>query len=347
VSENTRTAGAGLKLLIFVALTSLATGVLAVTISNTRFTDSRSYKAIFTDVAGVLTGDDVRVAGVRVGEVKKIDLYEGNKARVTFSVAKEGIFASGLPKSVTAQVRYRNLDGQRYLSLSEGPGSAGDVLPPGGTIPISQTTPALDLTVLFNGFRPLFKAVAPEDVNKLSFEIVQTLQGEAGTVNGLLSHVASLTNTLADRDQVIGAVITNLNQVLGTIDQRHEQVGTLITNLQSFVSGVAGDRQAIFDSIGAINDLTGVTADLLVKARPAVKQDIAGLNKVAGTLADNGGSIDKALRQAPERLNKLANSSSYGSWFNFYLCALDARVALPGGPAYQTPSIINDNARCK
>ncbi|MCW2889538.1 MAG: phospholipid/cholesterol/gamma-HCH transport system substrate-binding protein [Streptosporangiaceae bacterium] len=347
MSENTRTASAGIKLLIFVVLTSLATAVLAVTISNTSFKDARTYKAIFTDVAGVLTGDDVRVAGVRVGEVKKIDLFQGDKARVTFTVAKEGIFAGGLPKSVTAQVRYRNLAGQRYISLSEGPGSAADVLSPGGTIPISQTTPALDLTVLFNGFRPLFKAVAPEDVNKLSFEIVQTLQGEAGTVNGLLAHVASLTNTLADRDKVIGDVITNLNQVLGTIDQRHEQVSTLIVNLQSFVSGVAGDRQAIFDSIGAINDLTGVTSDLLIKARPSVKQDIAGLNKVAGTLADNSGSLDTALRQAPERLNKLANASSYGSWFNFYLCALDARVALPGGPAYQTPAIINDNARCK
>jgi phospholipid/cholesterol/gamma-HCH transport system substrate-binding protein len=347
VSENTRTAGAAVKLLIFVALTSLATGVLAITISNTSFTASRSYKAIFTDVAGVLTGDDVRVAGVRVGEVKKIQLYQGDKAQVTFSVAKEGIFAAGLPRSVTAQIRYRNLAGQRYLALSEGPGSGSDVLPPGGTIPISQTTPALDLTVLFNGFRPLFKALAPEDVNKLSFEIVQTLQGEAGTVNGLLSHVASLTNTLADRDKVIGEVIDNLNQVLGTIDQRHEQVGTLITNLQSFVSGVAGDRKAIFDSISAIDDLTGVTADLLIKARPSVKQDIAGLNKTAATLADNSGAIDKALSQAPGRLNKLDNAASYGSWFNFYLCALDARVALPGGPAYQTPSIINDNARCK
>jgi phospholipid/cholesterol/gamma-HCH transport system substrate-binding protein len=334
-------------LLIFVVLTSLATGVLALAISNVRFTDTQSYKAIFTDVAGALTGDDVRVAGVRVGEIQKIALFEGDKAQLTFSVSKEGIFAGGLPSSVTAQLRYRNLAGQRYLSLSEGPGPAGAVLPPGGTIPISRTTPALDLTVLFNGFRPLFKALAPEDVNKLSFEIVQTLQGEAGTVNGLLSHVASLTNTLADRDKVIGDVITNLNQVLGTIDQRHEQVGTLITNLQSFVSGVAGDRKAIFDSVDAINDLTGVTADLLVKARPAVKQDIAGLSKVTDTLADNGGTVDKALSQAPARLNKLANASSYGSWFNFYLCALDARVVLPGGPAYQTPSIINDNARCK
>ncbi|MCW2941580.1 MAG: virulence factor Mce family protein [Actinomycetia bacterium] len=347
MSQNTKTAAAAVKLLIFVAITSLATGALAILIANSDFVPSRTYKAIFTDAAGVLTGDDVRVAGVRVGGVKQISLYQGDQAEITFTVEKSGIFAAGLPSSVTAQIRYRNLAGQRYLSLSEGSGTVGQTMPDGGIIPVSQTQPALDLTVLFNGFRPLFKAVAPEDVNKLSFEIIQTLQGEGGTVDGLLTHVASLTNSLADRDKVIGDVITNLNQVLGTIDARHQQVGALITDLQSFISGVSGDRKAIFDSLGAINDLTGVTTNLLLQARPSLTYDIGALNTTAKTLADNGSALNTALSQAPSRLNQLANASSYGSWFNFYLCALDARIAMPGGPVVQTPSIINDNARCK
>ncbi len=347
MSENTRTLGAGLKLLAFVVITSVTTFALAVTIANITFTGSRTYKAIFTDATGVLSGDDVRIAGVRVGEVKSVKLYQGHLARVTFSVAKSGQFAtSGLPAGVQAQIRFRNLAGQRYIALTEGPGNPEQQLAPGATIPVNQTSPALDLTVLFNGFRPLFRALAPEDVNKLSYEIVQTLQGESGTVNSLLKHVASLTNALADRDQAIGEVITNLNNVLGTIDSRTEQVGTLITNLQQFVSGLSGDRQAILDSVSSLNQLTGVTTDLLQNARPSIKNDIAGLNKLTNTLADNGGAIDTALKQAPGRLNKLANSSSYGSWFNFYLCAIDVRVGL-NGVATTTPSILNDNARCK
>src|SRR5258708_29834924 len=191
MSQNTKTAAAAVKLLIFVAITSLATGALAILIASSDFVPSRTYKAIFTDAAGVLTGDDVRVAGVRVGGVKQISLYQGDQAEITFTVEKSGIFAAGLPSSVTAQIRYRNLAVQRYLSLAEGSGTVGQTMPDGGIIPVSQTQPALDLTVLFNGFRPLFKAAAPEDVNKLSFEIIQTLQGEAGTVHGLLSHVGS------------------------------------------------------------------------------------------------------------------------------------------------------------
>ncbi|MFC5754700.1 MCE family protein [Actinomadura rugatobispora] len=342
-----KTTSAAIKLLIFVVATSLATGVLAMTISNMRFADTRSYSAVFTDVAGLLEQDDVRVAGVRVGQVEKIRLASGNRARVTFSLNREGVFQAGLPASTQVNVRYRNLMGQRYLALTEGPGAANDYLRPGGTIPLAQTRPALDLTALFNGFRPLFVALEPGEVNKLAFQIVQTLQGEAGTVNSLLAHVASLTNTLANRDQVIGQVITNLNSVLGTIDERHGQVNRMITDLRGFVSGVAGDREAIFQSVEAINRLTGTTADLLNDSRPAIKNDIAGLRKLTATLSENDDDIDKALRGAPKRMEGLVNISSYGSWFNMYICGMDARVRLPGGPVYQTPTIVNENARCK
>ncbi|MBO2451328.1 MCE family protein [Actinomadura barringtoniae] len=342
-----KTTSAAVKLLIFVVLTSLATGVLAMTISNLRFGETRKYKAIFTDVAGLLDKDDVRVAGVQVGQVESIKLHNGNQAEVTFSVQKSGVFEAGLPASTNVSVRYRNLMGQRYLALTEGPGAANDYLRPNGTIPVAQTKPALDLTVLFNGFRPLFKALEPDDVNKLAFQIVQTLQGEGGTINSLLSHVASLTNTLADRDKVIGEVIDNLNSVLGTIDERHQEVDRLVTDLRGFVSGVADDRKAIFDSVDAINGLTGTTADLLHDARPSIKDDVAGLKALSDTLNRNGDVIDKGLKRTPKRMEGLINISSYGGWFNMYICGLDAKVRLPGGPVYQTPAIVNENARCK
>ncbi|XRQ06209.1 MCE family protein [Actinomadura welshii] len=342
-----KTTSAAVKLLTFVVITTLATGVLAMTIANVRFRPTENYKAIFSDVTGLLENDDVRVAGVRVGQIEDIKLYKGHQAEVTFSVQDDGVFRAGLPSSTQAHIRYRNLMGQRYLALTDGEGAANDYLDPGDTIPIAQTKPALDLTTLFNGFRPLFRALEPEDVNTLSMQIIKVLQGEGGTVNSLLAHVASLTNTLADRDQVIGRVVENLNLVLGTIDDRHDEVNKLILDLRGFVSGVSGDRKAIFDSIAAINDLTGTTQDLLADARPDIRDDIAGLRKLTGTFDKNSREIDQGLQRTPKRLEGLVNISSYGSWFNMYICGLDARVRLPGGPVYQTPAIVNENARCK
>ncbi|ROO91188.1 phospholipid/cholesterol/gamma-HCH transport system substrate-binding protein [Actinocorallia herbida] len=347
MSENRRTATAGVKLLVFVAVASLLTGMLGVAIANRAFGPTTEYRAVFTDATSLLEGDEVRVSGVRVGQVTGIELKDGTHALVSFTVEQTGPFVAGLPKSTRAQIRYRNLIGTRYLALSEGAGTPGEMLKAGDALPLGQTTPALDLTVLFNGFRPLFSALEPGDVNQLSMEIIKVLQGEGGTINSLLSHVASLTNTLADRDEVIGRVITNLSEVLGTVSDRTDQTNRLVRELNGFVSGVSGDRTAIFDALDSLNTLSDVTANLLVDARPSLKTDIDGLNELTRTFADNGKVLDTNLGETRERLEKLGRTSSYGSWFNYYLCSMDARIVLPGAPAYYTPKLVNDNARCK
>lgn len=337
-----RTTSAAVKLIIFVVVATLATAVLAVTISNTQFEATNKYRLIFTDAAGLINGDEVRIAGVRVGQVDSIKLYRGNLAQVTVSIDR----ADRLPRSAQAQLRYRNLMGQRYVALTEGTGQGGE-LPPGGVIPKEQTQPALDLTALFNGFRPLLRAIKPQEVNQLTFQIIQVLQGEGGTINGLLAHLASLTETIGNRDTVISQVIENLDKVISTIDVRDQEVSSLIVNLRSLVSGLAEDRTAIGDSLVSVNDLINTTNGLLTDVRPAVKQDIASLGHISKVLAQNGDDLNKALAVMPKNFSLLARASSYGSWFNFYLCSLDARVSLPGQVSYTTPQILNDNARCK
>ena len=245
-----------IKLIVFIVVTVLATGVLAATIGNFRFGGTQTYKALFTDVTGVQKGDDVRIAGVRVGEVSKVAVAErGGRSlgELSFSVDK----SRQLAVSTRVLIRYRNLIGQRYVALSEGAGSS-QPLRPGATLPLRQTEPALDLTVLFNGFKPLFAALNPKDVNAFAFEIIKTLQGEGGNVNSLLAHTASLTTTLADRDAVIGRTITNLNTVLGTIDARDNRLSQLLTELQRFVSGLSQDRAAIGASLTNIAGLAAL-----------------------------------------------------------------------------------------
>ena len=169
------------KLLIFIVVTTLATGVLVITIGNLTFAGTKDYKAEFVDATGVVKGDDIRIAGVKVGTVKDVEIVDRTRALVTFTVQDD----TALTEATHAAIRYRNLVGQRYLSLTQEVGDAGP-LPEGGTIPVEQTSPALDLTVLFNGFKPLFQALSPDDINKLSYEIVQVFQGEGGTLESLL-----------------------------------------------------------------------------------------------------------------------------------------------------------------
>jgi phospholipid/cholesterol/gamma-HCH transport system substrate-binding protein len=339
-----RTACDAVKLLIFVVVTTLATGVLAVTIGNLSFGRTVDYRAVFSDVTGLTKGDDVRIAGVRVGSVEDIAVHDRDQALVTFSVDSE----APLNQGTNATIRYRNLVGQRYVALTQGVGDAAP-LAAGDTIPIERTHPALDLTVLFNGFKPLFAALSPADVNKLSYEIVQVFQGEGGTVDSLLSSTASVTKTLADRDQVIGALITNLNDVLETLGSRDRQLSDLIVRLQQFVSGLTSDRDAILNSLGDVSGLATQTAGLLRDARPDLATDIDRLRAVAATLDRHRAEIDNSLQILPIKLAKIGRTASYGSWFNFYLCNFKGRVTVPGAGGQKLVIPIDFNteaARC-
>lgn len=320
-----KTTGALVRLVIFMVVTTLATSLLVITIGNLSFGRTHDYKAVFSDATGLVKGDDIRVAGVKVGVVKDIRIVERTRAEITFSVAQETALTGG----THAAIRYRNLVGQRYISLSQQIGDSAR-LTEGATIPIGQTSPALDLTVLFNGFKPLFQALSPNDINKLSYEIVQVFQGEGGTLESLLGHTASVTSTLADRDQVIGDLIDNLNEVLVTIGDRDEELTDLILAFRQLVGGLKDDREAILGSLEQISTLAVETSELVSGIRDPLVKDIKELNTFAGNLDRNKGELDRALQVLPIKLEKIGRTAIYGSYFNFYLCEYKGVVKLPG-----------------
>jgi phospholipid/cholesterol/gamma-HCH transport system substrate-binding protein len=339
-----------LKLIAFLVVTAMATYVLAATITNAGYGKAISYYGLFHDATGLLVGDDVRVSGVRVGSIQGIKLVREPHvpdpatapfvAQVKFSVSVDRPLSSW----VRAKLRFRNLVGQRYLALEQGsqiPGVPDAQLRPKAVIPLSQTQDALDLSTLFAGFKPLFAGLDPDEINSLSMEIIQTLQGEGGTVDNLMRQTAELTSAVADKDKVIGDLVDNLSSVLDTLGQRDQKLSDLIVQLQRWVSGLAADRAVIGESITGINNLTSATAGLLVKSRPQLKQDVEDLTGLAMTLNAGGGTIDGILQRLPTKLATMTRTATYGSWFNFYMCRMEGSVTLPGGvpvtPGLPTP----------
>ena len=330
------------KSVIFVLVTGLITAVLGISIASTGVRATTGYRAVFTDVAGLTVGADVDIAGVRVGQVTSIGVYHRNLALVGFSVQA----ARPLPASVTATIRYLNLVGQRYIELGQGAGAANRTLAPGGTIPQSRTTPALNLTALFNGFQPLFQALSPGDVNQLSSDIIQVFQGESPNIAALVATVGSLTNALATKDQVIDQVIGNLNAVLRTITSRGNALATFITSLQELVSGLAANRQSIGTAISAIDSLTTATAGLLQVGRAPLHADITQLQRLATNLAANSPAVNTFLQDLPGKMADIARLASYGSWLNVFLCAATVTgVRSPAGFAPPQGVPVTD-ARC-
>jgi phospholipid/cholesterol/gamma-HCH transport system substrate-binding protein len=336
-------AGPLIRSVIFIVVTAVVTAILGISIASTGGSATVGYRAVFTDVTGLVVGNDVDIAGVRVGQVTGISVYHRNLALVSFAIGP----GRRLPASVTATIRYLNLVGQRYVELGQGTGPVGRNLPPGGTIPLSRTTPALNLTVLFNGFQPLFQALSPGDVNKLSSEIITVFQGESPNITALVATISSLTNALATKDRVIDDVITNLNAVLTTISSRGNALGNLVTSLSQLVSALAADRGPLGAAISSIASLASATAGLLQVGRAPLHTAIVQLGRLASVLAANSPTVDTFLRDLPGKMSDIARLASYGSWLNFFLC--DAVVSGVHTGPQRTPSlgIPVTAARCR
>lgn len=338
IRSRSRIPSSAYKVTAFAVITLTLLGVLATLIGNVSFASERTFHAYFTDATGVAPGDRVRLSGVEVGRVSGSEIVEQNNrqvARISFQVEKD------LPVygSATLLLRYENIVGQRYLEIREDPDAKG-AMPTGATFPLGQTTPALSLTVLFNGFQPLFRALEPSKVNRLSYLLVQTLQGEGTTYQTLLRTTAQLTNTLADRDAVIGRVVDNLGAVLGTVDQRDKQLTSLIITFRQLMAGLATDRGAIAASLPGLADLLGVSTGLVRDVRGPLADDVTQLDSVAGFLDRDRGKLDTSLKRMPRHMRQLARTGSYASNFNFYLCGISMNVRLLGS-AYvlQTPNL--------
>jgi len=314
------------KLAVFTVVSLIVTGTLVAIMGRFGNGPTEEYSAIFSNASLLQEGDDVRVAGVVLGKVESVDVYEEEEAKVTFSVAED----LPLTNASKLEIRYLNLVGDRYLTVLEGKAGA-PVLKPGATIGEDHTTPALNLTALYNGFAPLFSALEPQDVNELSLNLIKVLQGEGGTIEGLLQHTASLTSAIADRDELVGQVIDNLNETLGTVDSRHQQITELVKELRRWVGGLAEDRVQIGRSVVNISSMTSTLADFLADGRPLVKADVAELRRLSAILArpDTQAVVKQVLQNLPEMLEDQTRTGTYGSWYNYYVCGAKVNIELP------------------
>ncbi|WP_440220027.1 MCE family protein [Dietzia sp. MNB45] len=343
--------GSFVKLAIFIVVTAIVSTILAVTIRGGTRAEGTEYSAIFSDVTMLEEGDDVRIAGVVVGNITGMEIHERDRAKVDFTLSGDRT----LPANVHLALRFRNMIGQRYLNISREPGPVQPTLPEGTTIGIEKTSPAVDLTALFNGFRPLFTTLRPEDVNALADSLVRVLQGEGGTVASLVRQTGQLTNHLADRDQVIGEVIDNLTGVLQTINERDVQFQQLVVTTRQLVEGLDQERDAIGSSLDSLADLTSSAENVVSATRPSVTESLDHLKLVTDDLTANRDTMSEVLNNLPRNSDNLIRMGSFGSWFQFYLCGLDVvhgpgtdvpNLLPSGGPTVNHPVYTNVAPRC-
>lgn len=339
--------GTAIKLAAFSFVLLLFTAIIIIVFGQFRFDRTTAYTAEFSNVSGLRNGEFVRAGGVEVGKVSNLKLVDnGRRVQVTLNVDR----TLPLYQSTTAQIRYQDLIGNRFVNLDRGTGEGADrVLPPGGFIPMSRTQPALDLDALIGGFKPLFKALDPEKVNTIASSLVTVLQGQGGTINDILDQTAQLTSTLADRDQAIGEVITNLNTVLATTVKHEKEFDQTVNNLEVLITGLRNRADPLANATADISNAAGTLGDLLADDRPILKDTIGKLETLQQPLVDGQAKLDDLLTKLPEAIKIIGRAGGiYGDFFNFYLCDINLKLngLQPGGPVRTVKITQQPTGRC-
>ncbi|MEM6110658.1 MCE family protein [Mycobacterium sp. 050272] len=333
--------GATWRFAIYLVVCLVGVFALVAVFGQLRFQPDKTYKAVFANVSGLEGGNFVRIAGVEVGKVQNITIQPDSTVLVEFTAADSVVLTEG----ARAAIRFADLIGGRYMALEEGSGGVKR-LHPGGTIPLSRTEPALDLDALIGGFRPLFRALDPDQVNKLTGQLISAFQGQGGTIGSFLAQAAALTNTLADRDQLIGQVITNLNTLLGSLSGQSKQFAKAVDSLSDLVTGLKARKQDISNGVAYANAAAGSIADLLAHARPPLKKVVAETDRTAATVLADRDFVDNYLNTWPDAVQLLDRQGIYGDFFSFYLCDLVLKVNGKGGQPVYVKLAGQSTGRC-
>lgn len=322
--------GAAWRLAIFLTICAVATFALLTVFAQFRFGGGRTYFAEFRTVSGLNNDDMVRIAGVEVGKVEQISFNPDATVQVEFSADDSVVLTDG----ARAAIRYDNVIGGRYLALEEGTGGVQQ-LQPGQTIPMARTTPALDLDSVIGGFKPLFRALDPAQVNELSGQLIATMQGQGATIGSFLNQAAAVTNTLADRDQLIGEVLDNLNVVLTSLGGQSDRLDSAIASLSELVHGLAERKTDLSNALAYTDAATASIADLLAQSREPFTEVVRQTDRAAAIAVADHDYLDNLLNTLPDKYRALGRQGMYGDFFSFYLCDIVLKVNGKGGqPVY-------------
>ncbi len=323
-------------LIAFLLATSVMSWLVYSTLQREVSGPTTEYSAEFTDVFGLRDGDDVRMAGVRVGRVMRVDLVSGNRAKVDFEVQND----QQVLANTEASILYQNIVGQRYLELH--PGKTGETakLPAGGVIPVERTFPSFDVGIVLNGYEPLFATIDPKAADQISNAAIQALQGDSTAWATLVDQTGKLTETFAGRDELLGDMITSMDRLFGTLAKQNDDIDATISNAQQMVGTFNARRPELIDSMGSLSRVTRQLNSVTNEVNPALQELINREPGFASHLVSVEPQLAFVGANLPKMLKGLARVTNDGAYMNVYTCDLNALAFFPGLNDV-TPIVVN------
>ncbi|MEU0216522.1 MCE family protein [Streptomyces sp. NPDC006265] len=287
--------------------------------------NGETYSAAFTEAGGLKPGDEVRIAGVKVGKVGEVDL-DGDHVKVTFKIKGE----PGFGTETGASIRVKTILGAKYLALH--PKGRGQ-LEPGSEIPLQRTVPAYDVVQAFSDLTTTTEKVDTDRLAKALDTISTTFEDSPQEVRASIKGLSKISRTVASRDKALGELLDHANGVTGVLADRSGDFTALVEDGDKLFKEISKRRTAIHKLLktsAALGiQLSGLVQDNDKEIGPALK----GLNTVVKMLERNQSSLDRSIKLLAPYVRVFTNTLGNGRWFDSYVQNL---VAAPVVPRTQT-----------
>ncbi|MEH3133623.1 MAG: MCE family protein [Mycolicibacterium neoaurum] len=288
--------------------------VIAVGLQPERLSEwanSVRYQARFAEAGGLSVGNDVTLAGIKVGSVSDISLDNGD-ALVLFTL--EGKY--GLGSETEAHIRTGTLLGERVLALEPaGSGRMGAL----DEIPLTRTSSPYSLTDAVGELTTNTAGTDTESLNQSLDTLAQTVDQIAPQLGPTFDGLSRLSRSLNSRNESLGDLLKSAGDVTGVLSQRSEQINTLILNANDLVEVLNDRREAIVSLLANTSEvsraLSGVVADNEAQLKPALDR----LNSVSAVLEKNRENIAKALPGLAKYELTQGEAVSNGFYYSAYI----------------------------
>ncbi|HUI03124.1 MAG TPA: MCE family protein, partial [Acidimicrobiales bacterium] len=277
------------KVLAFALACLVVLALLAAKIGNISFFSHRTtYQAELADATGLRPSDDVKIAGVTVGEVTGVAVQRAH-ALVSFTVNDD----VHLRRGTQVGLQWHNVIGQQFLYLY--PAARGPVLGAGAVLPLSSNVAGANVGALLNALGPLLGAIHPQQANQIVQSFADALQGDESEIDQLIDNAAAVSNTVGSVDTQVGQVIGNLNQVFSALSRRSGDLGAVIGNLQSLSQSLSSHNDLLDQTLGNLGTAAGELATIESGTHGTLSSAISDLQAVSSEIQSHNDELSHGL----------------------------------------------------
>ena len=272
-------------------------------------------KAYFSDAIGLTTDNQVRVAGIKVGQVKSIDLV-GDRVLVTMEIEND----IKIPRDTTASIKLATLLGTKFVSV-DGAGP-GPYLSDGDTIPLENTSVPYQIFQAANQGTGVLEGLNGPRLNKLLIQLTKLVRTSRGEIGHALAGLNELGAGLNERAPELRQLLAGADDLTKLLANEGDTINSLIDNSNTVLATLAQKREAIQTLLASTELMAGELADLVRTHRAQLDEILGNLHNALVVLNRNVEHLDVALKYAGASSRYFAKIFTQGRWGDIFSCAL-------------------------